>query len=157
MIPGKAWSEAKGTKNRKALRRIVRAGKRPGVLAYYGGEAIGWCAVAPRADYPRLARSRVLKPVDDRAVWSITCLFIQRSYRRKGVSSRLIRAAAEFAGKRGARIIEGYPIVSTMAKTPDPFIWTGVPSAFKRAGFKEVARRSKTRPIMRTTKRRSSR
>lgn len=150
------WVAGKGKKNKSALRRLVKSGKRPGILAYFDRDPIGWCAIAPRREYSALERSRVLKPVDDQTVWSIACLFIRRDYRRKGVSSRLIRAAVDFAGRRGAGIVEGYPIEPTMAKTPDPFIWTGVLSAFERAGFKEVARRSKTRPIMRYTIRRRS-
>ena len=105
--------------------------------------------MAPRRVYSYLDRSRVLKPVDDQDVWSISCLFVLKPYRRQGVSARLLKMAARLAGKRGAKIVEGYPVVPTMERTPDPFVWTGVPSAFRKAGFKEVARRSKSRPIMR--------
>ena len=145
----KDWVAGNGAKNKRALKRIVLDGQRPGVVAYLGREPIGWCAVAPRRVYSYLDRSRVLKPVDDPDVWSISCLFVLKPYRRQGVSARLLKAAAGLAGKRGARIVEGYPVVPTMEKTPDPFVWTGVPSAFRKAGFKEVARRSKSRPIMR--------
>jgi GNAT superfamily N-acetyltransferase len=143
------WTAGKGARNRRAMMRLVKSGARPGVLAYRGRDAIGWCAIAPRRDYTALARSRVLRPVDDEAVWSISCLFIRKADRRSGLSARLLRAAVEFAAKRGARIVEGYPIEPTMERTPDPFVWTGVPSAFRRAGFTEVARRSRSRPIMR--------
>ena len=102
--------------------------------------------------YVALERSRVLKPVDDQpapGVWSISCLFIARPHRRKGVSSKLIRAAAKFAKSRGAKIIEGYPVEPYTDAMPDAFAWTGLPESFARAGFKEVARRSKSRPIVR--------
>ena len=108
----------------------------------------------PRADYQALGRSRVLKPVDDAPVWSISCLFVLRRYRRQGVSVRLLRAAAEFAARRGAQMVEGYPVEPTTERVPDPFVWTGLSSAFRRAGFREVARRSRTRPIMRRAVRR---
>jgi GNAT superfamily N-acetyltransferase len=121
----------------------------PGILGYVDGEPVAWCAVAPRANYPVLDRSRVLKPVDDKPVWSVSCLFVLKSYRRRGVSVRMLEEAARFAASRGAEIIEGYPIEPTMRKTPDAFIWLGTPSAFLKAGFEEVARRSKSRPIMR--------
>ena len=143
------WTEGKGARNRRALKRLVESGARPGILAYRGREVIGWCAVAPRCEYTALARSRVLRPVDEEPVWSISCLFVRKADRRTGLSVRLLRAAVDFAGKRGARIVEGYPIEPTMERTPDPFVWTGVPSAFRRAGFTEVARRSRNRPIMR--------
>jgi len=147
----KDWVAGKGPENKRALKKLVTSGKAPGVLAYNGREPIGWCAIAPRSAYSALERSRVLKPLDDLPVWSISCLFVSKPYRRKGMSARLIKAAVEFAAKSGARIVEGYPVEPTMAKTPDPFVWTGIPSAFRKAGFKEVARRSRTRPIMRRT------
>ncbi len=148
-LRNKDWVAGKGARNKRAFRKIVKSGGRPGLLAYQGREPIAWCSLAPREQYLSLANSRVLKPVDDQPVWSVSCLFVLKRFRRAGVSSRLLRAAVEFAGKLGARIVEGYPVIPTMEKTPDPFIWTGVPSAFLKAGFREVARRSRTRPIMR--------
>lgn len=150
-LRNKDWVAGKGARNKRAFRKMVKSGGRPGLLAYQGREPIAWCSLAPREQYLSLANSRVLKPIDDQPVWSVSCLFVLKRFRRAGVSSRLLRAAVEFAGKRGARIVEGYPVIPTMEKTPDPFIWTGVPSAFLKAGFREVARRSKTRPIMRRT------
>jgi GNAT superfamily N-acetyltransferase len=143
------WRAGKGLRNKRAFRKIVMAGERPGVLGYSGGQPIAWCAVAPRQAYAFLERSRVLKPLDDEPVWSISCLFVLKPYRRRGVSVSMLKAAVEFAARRGATIVEGYPTEPTMAHTPDPFVWTGTPSAFRKAGFREVARRSHTRPIMR--------
>ncbi len=151
----KDWTEGKGAGNRRALRRLIQDGKEPGILAYADGEAIGWCAVAPREDYPALGRSRVLQPVDDRPVWSVSCLFVARPYRRKGVSARLLTAAADHAARCGATIVEGYPTAPATDRAPDAFLWTGIPAAFERAGFREVARRSPTRPILRRTVRRA--
>lgn len=142
------WKADKGSGNRRAFRKLVVSGQTPGVLAYADGQAVGWCAVAPRAVYPALARARVLKPVDDTPVWSISCLFVAKPHRRKGLSAALLRAAAAFARSRGAQMVEGYP-VEPAQRLPDPFVWTGLASAFRRAGFREVARRSSTRPIMR--------
>ena len=125
------------------------SGKEMGLLAYDDGEAIGWCAIAPRSEYSRLARSRVLKPVDDKEVWSIVCFFIRSAHRKKGVSAGLLKAAVEFAAENGAKIVEGYPIEPKTDTYPPVYAWTGFACAFKKAGFKEVERRSPTRPIMR--------
>jgi len=157
------WVAGKGAANKRALQRLVVDGDRPGVIGYAGSasaagrEPVGWCAVAPRPVYTHLARSRVLKPVDDRPVWSVSCLFVLRPYRRLGLSVQLLKGALDFAASRGAGIVEGYPIEPTMERTPDPFVWTGVPSAFERAGFTEVARRSPSRPIMRASVERRTR
>ena len=147
-LPRAAFVRQKGRGNRQAFRKLVQKGHPPGLIAYEGRAPVGWCAIAPRADYPALARSRILRPIDAEPVWSVSCLFVARSHRRHGVSTRLLEAAADFARRRGGRIVEGYP-VEPPGKAADVFVWTGLASAFRRAGFHEVARRSTTRPIMR--------
>jgi len=143
------WEKQKGDKNRRTLRKIVEAGKPAGVLAYDGNKPIGWCAVAPRQDFVTLANSRILKPVDDQLVWSLPCFFVAKEYRRRGVTAQLLQGAVEYAKKQGAKIVEGYPNDPKSGPMADAFAWTGFASAFKKARFTEVARRSKTRPVMR--------
>jgi GNAT superfamily N-acetyltransferase len=143
------FERQKGSKNKAALKRIVRSGQIPGILAYAGGKPVAWCSIGQRERYPALERSRVLKRIDDRQVWSIVCLFIAKPFRKRGVSVDILRAAVAFAKKNGARIVEGYPIQPKKGRWPDAFVWTGVPTAYLKAGFKEVHRGSPTRPIMR--------
>jgi GNAT superfamily N-acetyltransferase len=143
------FTRRKGEGNRRALRRIVGAGRVPGLLAYAGGEPVGWCSVAPRDDFPVLDRSRTLKRVDERPVWSVVCLFVARPFRRRGVSVKLLEAAADHVRRQGGELVEGYPVESRTGAMPDAFAWTGLAQAFRDAGFEEVARRSPSRPIMR--------
>lgn len=143
------YERMKGEGNRQAFRGLVQAGPPPGILAYAGTEPAGWCAVAPRTDYDRLARSRILAPVDDRPVWSVVCFFVGRQYRRQGLTSQLLRAALDYARQNGAQLVEGYPVEPQTAKMPDVFAFTGVAETFRQVGFVEVARRSPTRPLMR--------
>lgn len=143
------FRERKGEGTRRAMKGLVESGEVPGILAYADGEPVGWCAVAPRDRLPRLDRSRVLKRVDDAPVWSIACFFVARPFRRTGLSERLLRAAVAYAEGQGAEIVEGYPIEPKKAPYPAMAAWTGFASAFRKAGFEEVARRSETRPIMR--------
>jgi GNAT superfamily N-acetyltransferase len=143
------YEKGKGPKNKAAFRKIVSIGPPPGVLAYVGAEPAGWCAVAPREVHARLENSRVLARVDNEPVWSITCFFVAKPFRRKGVSVQLLKAAAIHAAAFGARVVEGYPVEPEKDPMPDVFAWTGIASAFRRAGFKEVARRSPVRPLMR--------
>lgn len=146
-----AFDAGKGDGNRAAMKRLVDAGREPGILAYDGKQAVGWCAVAPRVDYPALARSRVLKAVDDVPVWSVSCLFVRKTHRGRGVSVGLLRAAARFVADRGGTVVEGYPVEPKSAEMPPAFAWTGLASAFVRAGYTEHRRGSPTRPIMRLT------
>lgn len=141
----------KGSANRRAMRRIVKSGEVPGILAYHNREAIAWCALSPRDCYPVLSRSRILKPIDERPVWSVGCFFVHRSYRKQGVTVKLLRAAIDHVRSRGGRILEGYPVDPRDKEMPAAFAWTGLVSAFRRAGFRECARRSPGRPIMRRT------
>ena len=147
----KEWEAGKGASNRRALKRLVDNDRMPGVLAFDGEQPVGWVALAPRDEYPVLGNSRILKPVDDQEVWSISCLFVDKKYRRQGLSTRLLKAACQHARKHGARIVEGYPHELGEDELPDPFVWTGLVSAYRNAGFREVARRSAKRPIMRRT------
>jgi len=143
------YERKKGAGNRRAFKRIVESGPPPGLLAYTGGKPAGWCAIGPREDYPTLERSRVLARIDDEPAWSVTCFFVAKPFRRQGITVRLLEAAADFARKHGARIVEGYPVEPKRGRMPDVFAYTGLPSAYRKAGFVEVLRRSETRPIMR--------
>lgn len=143
------FEHGSGEGNRQAFKALIEQGGPMGVLAYAEGEAVGWCAIAPRSDYPALERSRVLKRVDDQPVWSITCFFTARRFRRKGLTEGLIRAAAEYAHSQGAAIVEAYPIEPQKERYPDPYAYTGFASTFRRLGFSEVARNTEHRPIFR--------
>jgi len=143
------YERNKGERNRRAFGEIVRSGAEPGILAYDGDQPVGWCGIAPRESYPVLERSRSLQRIDRERVWSVSCFFILKPYRRRGLSALLLSAAAEFARSRGARVLEGYPMAPRKSSLPDPFAWTGLLSTFLQAGFEEAARPSPTRRIMR--------
>ena len=143
------FEKHKGSGNKRAFKKRVSAGQELGLIAYAGREPVGWCAFGPRERYVRLANSRILKPIDEQAVWSLVCFFVAKDFRRSGISVELVRAAARHAKKQGARILEGYPVEPKEETMPAAFAWTGLATAFRKAGFKEVLRRSETRPIMR--------
>lgn len=145
------FDRQKGEGNRQAMKALVDSGRVPGILAYSGERPVGWCSVAPREEFGALARSRVLRPVDDRPVWSVVCFFVDKVYRRQGLTVALLRAAVDYAAAHGATIVEGYPSEPKKADAPAVFLYTGTVSAFRKAGFVEVARGSPSRPIMRYT------
>ena len=97
-----------GRGNRMAMKQIVDEGHVPGLIAYVDGIPAGWVSVAPRSQFSRLARSRVMKPVDDQPVWSVVCFFIAKPFRKQDLSVELLRAAVNYAQQRGADIVEGY-------------------------------------------------
>jgi GNAT superfamily N-acetyltransferase len=143
------YDAMRGAGTKMKMKELIHKGIVPGILAYEANKPIGWCSVAPREDFPVLDNSRILNRIDNRPVWSIVCFFINRHYRKKGLSIDLINSAKEYVKAKKGKIIEGYPVEPKSGKTADVFAWTGLSSAFKKAKFKEVARRSETRPIMR--------
>ncbi len=144
------FENQKGEKNKKAFKKIVSSNEIPGIIAYCKNEPVGWCAIEPRSAYKRLETSRILKPADDKPVWSIVCFFVKKNFRRQGITVELLNAAVTYAKKKGAKIVEGYPLdLKANKKYPDAFAYHGTKTAFEKAGFREIIRRSETRPIMR--------
>jgi ribosomal protein S18 acetylase RimI-like enzyme len=144
-----------GAGNREFMRRMTEDGRVPGLLAYSGGEAVGWVSVAPRREFGRVLRSRNLRPEpgDPSAdpagdVWSIVCFWIPRQHRRRGVGTGLLDAAVAYAAGRGARTVEGYPIDTRGDRVSSAEVFTGTLEMFERAGFTEVRRRADKRPIV---------
>lgn len=135
--------------NKRAMKEIVWDGKPAGILGFYEGQAIAWCAFAPREDFIKLEKSRVHKRIDDKKVWSIPCFFIDKNFRRIGVSVELLKGVIKYARENGIKIIEAYPTTPTTEKLPDSFAWIGLFKSFERAGFKIVDRTSQNRPMVR--------
>jgi GNAT superfamily N-acetyltransferase len=143
---GSAYRKRSREKNRVAFREIVKRGPPPGLLAFDGDVAVGWCQLTPRDDLPWLDRAWRLERVDELPVWSLSCFYIRIGYRRKGVTSALIAEALKVARRAKAPALEVYPLDAD--KTPSAS-GTGYASTFERAGFKTVARHVAARPIMR--------
>ena len=142
------FNKMRGEPNRLEFKSLVESGTVPGVLAYQGNEPAGWCAVEPRESYSRLERVKVLAPVDDQPVWSITCFYIGKQYRRKGFMRGLLNAAIDWAISNGAHIIESYPF-DTQQGVRSSTAYRGVTPFYLENGFIEVMKRSPRRPIMR--------
>ena len=117
-----------------ALEELVRAGTPVGILAYSGTTPVGWCSVAPRESYAALERSRVLPRVDEMPVWSVVCLFVDRHFRRQGLTGRLLKAAVDYAREQSAPAVEGYPV----APDAPSYTYMGTPETYRRAGFVDV-------------------
>jgi GNAT superfamily N-acetyltransferase len=122
-----------GEPKKRAMARLVREGREPGLLAYDDGIAVGWVSVAPREEYSAILASPQYGPRDDdRDIWSIVCFVVDRPRWREGIASALLDAAVAHAFARGARAVEAYPHVA------NGFDYMGGLELYERAGFRKV-------------------
>jgi GNAT superfamily N-acetyltransferase len=135
--------------NKLAMKELVWAGKPAGILGFYEDLPIAWCAFAPREDFLKLEKSRVHKRIDDQPVWSIPCFFVDKNFRRQGVSVELLKGVIKYAQTQNIKILEAYPTIPTQEKLADSFAWIGLYKSFEQAGFEVVDRTSKNRPMVR--------
>ena len=135
-------------KNKSAFHRIVKQGPPPGLLAFDDERPVGWCQLTPRSDLSWLNRKQDLEPVDDMPVWVVSCFYIRRGYRRGGVMTALIVEALKAAKRANAPALEAFPI-DTAKPGSTSNMFPGVASTFRRLGFRTIARRQPSRPIMR--------
>ena len=145
---GGAYRDRPRERNRSDLHAVVLRGPPPGLLAFDGDTAVGWCQVTPRSALPHLDGFTRRGPLDPRPVWSVSCFFVRRGYRRQGVSTALLTAAIDLARDAGAPALEAYP------SRNDPKAYTGLASSFGRAGFRKVGGRNPDHPVMRRELRR---
>ena len=138
----------RASENKAQLEALVERGRPPGLIGYRGEVPVGWISIGPREDYAKLARSPVMKPVDDQPVWSVICFVVPTEYRGQGVARALLNGAVAYAREHGARLIEAYP-VDKPTRSNDESMWFGAKSMYDQAGFSEVARRKPHRPVVR--------
>jgi GNAT superfamily N-acetyltransferase len=148
-LPYKEFQANKPDGNKKGMQELVKQGRPLGLIATLKGEPIGWIAMAPREDYSKLEKSRAFKRIDDLPVWSITCFFVKKEYRRKGLSQSLIKGAVDFAKKKKIKTLEAYPAIPYDEKVPAPFLWVGILSSFLNNGFTMVQQNGKSRAMVR--------
>ena len=147
---GKLWEENKGSKNKRAFKKLVAGGKVFGGLAFSGSEPVGWCCVGPRADFPRLERTKALQTDWGERTWSLVCFYIRAGRRHHGVATALVKEAVKVARDNGAKELEAYPVrpkANGSGEIPAAFAWTGVPRLFEKHKFRNVTPPGNSRDI----------
>lgn len=155
-VTGREFSSGcanRGAGNRALLKRLAEDGQRPGLLAYAGGQPIGWVSAGPRPGYGRIVRSPITRldavEATDASVWSVACFYIPAANRGRGVATALLDAAVASARDASARVIEGYPVDTGGERRQSSGLFTGTLDLFLRAGFTRVAERRPGRPVVR--------
>jgi GNAT superfamily N-acetyltransferase len=137
-IPSKQNQALHGTERGDLMKELVAQDPPPGVLAYDGGEVVGWAAVHPRAD-TSFAVNRKIPHVDDLEVWSVWCIRVRPGHRGKGISHHLLKGAVELARSHGAAAVEGYPVDNGGRKVDLTMAYVGTRKLFEDAGFTKAA------------------
>jgi len=140
----------RGPRAKAGLEALTQSDEPPGLIGYRGATPVGWISLGPRGDFAKLGRSPVMKPVDDRPVWSIVCFVVPSEYRRAGVARELLAGAIAYARRRGVTTLEAYPVDREPSAAAEAS-WFGSKRMFDEAGFREVARRRPDRPVVRLT------
>ncbi len=146
---GKEYENAKGAENKQAMCELVNRNEVPGLLLYAGEIPAGWVSVQPRSAFPRLERSRAARRIDDADVSSVVCFFVHRKFRGFGAMARLLGAAIQHAKANGASVLEAYPKDLAELRPSADAAYVGLLPVFIAAGFREVARHAKGRPMVR--------
>jgi GNAT superfamily N-acetyltransferase len=135
---GQLWRDMQGEPNRREFFKLLGKDRIRAVIALWDGEPVGWCSFGPRADFPKLERSRVFHRADAAdETWAIVCFFIKAGWRGKGIATALLRAATKEALRLGASEIEGLPALHPRGKQlAAAFAWTGVAEMFEAAGYR---------------------
>jgi GNAT superfamily N-acetyltransferase len=141
-------SDRQRSSSKDALKSLAANDPPPGLIGYRGKTPVGWVSLGPREDFAKLARSPIMKPVDDLPVWSVICFVVPSEYRKQGVARELLAGAVEYATHRGVRLLEAYPVDRDAASAADAS-WFGSCNMFTEAGFEEVTRRRPDRPVVR--------
>jgi GNAT superfamily N-acetyltransferase len=140
--------------NRAALHdEITNADIPVGLIARDGDQPAGWTRVVPRATLPGVTENRALARIldNDPRAWWVTCVVVRRENRGQGVGVKLLTAAVDWATQHGATVLDGHPVdLAQLRGKPSPSaLFTGTLSMFHGAGFSEVGRTYRSRPVMR--------
>ena len=132
LMPGKLGKKA-------SMKRRVDDGEPVGLLAYQDEIPIAWCSIAPRETFRPLGGDETKDEV-----WSLTCFFIKRKFRKLRLSLKLLQAAIHYAKESGARYVEAYPVDP---KSPS-YRFMGFKSLFENEGFQFVKKAGRRRNVM---------
>jgi len=134
-ISPETWRESPGDEGR------VREGRAHAAIVFDGEAAIGWCQFGSTEELPRIKHKKVydagLETLPD---WRITCFFVDKEYRKKGVTSLALKGALSEIARLGGGLVESYPENAEGRKTSGSFLHNSTLSIFVRQGFEQVRR-----------------
>jgi hypothetical protein len=150
---GEFLTKGHGPTNKMAKKALVRRRKTHGIIVYSGKTPVGWVQYGPKPELPRLDASKTYQSLSldnkEKKLWRITCFFVDRDNRKRGVAGFGLNAALASIKKKGGRLVEAYP--STKPNKGSSLMWSGTVSMFENAGFETASQLGKSSVVMRKT------
>jgi len=148
---GKFLIKGHGPDNKKAKKALVKKRRTHGIIVYSNNTPVGWVQYGPKPELPRLDASKTYQSLGlgngGKKLWRITCFFVDRNNRRKGVAGFGLNTALASIKKKGGGVIEAYP--STKPNRGASLMWSGTVKMFEEAGFGVTSRLGKSSVVMR--------
>jgi GNAT superfamily N-acetyltransferase len=130
--------------NRSEKERRVRDGQAHAALVYDGEAAVGWCQFGPTGELPRIKHARAYREgLTELPDWRITCFFVDRDYRGKGVAAAALAGALAEIARLGGGAVESYPQEVEGRRVSGSFLHNATVSLFERHGFQRARRLGK--------------
>jgi GNAT superfamily N-acetyltransferase len=150
---GECAAKGSGAAGSRELKQsLVRAGRAHAALVYDGDVAVGWCEYGSPEELPNIYHRKQVEADDyELPEYRLTCLFIDRDHRRKGVATAAVRGALSLIARAGGGVVEAYPQDTQGAKVSASFLYNGTRSLFEKAGFDYQRAKGKNHTVMRTT------
>jgi GNAT superfamily N-acetyltransferase len=137
--------------NRALKQRLVTEGQAHAAVVFDGDRAVGWCQYGTPEELPNIYHRKEYEAgLDEPPDYRITCFFVDRDYRRDGVSVVALRGAMDLIAQAGGGLVEGYPQDTQGKKISASFLYNGTRSLFEQAGFEYERPKGKNHCVMRT-------
>lgn len=122
--------------NRTLKQRLVSEGRAHAALVFDGDEAVAWCEYGSPAELPNIYHRKEYEEGLDRLPdYRLTCFFVDKRYRRKGLAAVALRGALDLIAQAGGGVVEAYPHDTAGKKTSSSFLYNATRSMFEQAGF----------------------
>ncbi|HXQ15256.1 MAG TPA: GNAT family N-acetyltransferase [Caulobacteraceae bacterium] len=145
---GPGWGVS-AAMNRSEKEQLVAERRAHAALVFAGRECVGWCQFGPTAELPRIKSLKAyeagLSVLPD---WRITCFFVSRRHRGKGVAAAALDGAIAEIARHGGGTVESYPDDVEDAKLARGFGHNATVAMFERRGFVRQRRIAKNRWVV---------
>lgn len=124
--------------NRSLKQQLVEQGRAHAALVMDGDEAVAWCEYGPPAELPNIQHRKQYDATSTREVdYRLTCVFVDRRYRRQGLTEVAITGALDLIAEAGGGVVEGYPhdLTDQTKKMSSSFLYNATRSVYERLGF----------------------